>query len=189
MTNSEKDSVVQMFDATALGKSLKETTVRTVKTHIQDIITVWCHSHHGIDLYYWKDERNNIIKQQMQFHGQIAEWNVIEGTRTGVVIEDEQSAQASSHIAYDELAMSLTIEQIVRILNAAVSLKENERQSLIRNFTQSRHFGTLSTEEVLSLYGRPKTVLNLFSAWWDRIIYTGWFRLESYIRLSKKPRR
>lgn len=178
-----------MFDAAVLGKSLKETTVRTVKTNIQDIVTVWCHSQHGVDLYYWKDERNNIIKQQMQFHGQIAEWNVIEGTRTGVVIEDEQSAQASSHIAYDEPAMGLTIDQIVGILHAAVSLKESERLALIRNFTESRHFGTLSVAEVLSLYGRPVTVANLASAWWDRVIYAGWFRFTSYIRLSKKPRR
>ena len=166
-----------IFDAAALGKTLRETTVRTVKTDIQDITTVWCHSDRGIDLFYWKDERNNIIKQQMQFQGQVAEWNVIEGTRTGVVIEEEKEGRSVAHISYDESPMGLTVDQIVHILSQASALRPLERDCLIKNFVESRHFGTLSSKEVLSLYGQPRTWSNLLMAWWDRFIYSRHFRL------------
>lgn len=160
-----------MFDASALGKSLKETTVRTVKTDLQDIVTVWCHSDRGVDLFYWKDERENIIKQQMQFHGQIAEWNVIEGTRTGYVVEEDRDGQPVARVAYDATPMGLTVAQIVKILSEASELKEPLRTALMRNFEESRHFGLLSPREVLSLYGQKKTWRNLAMAWWDRIVY------------------
>jgi hypothetical protein len=168
----KRSETFAMFDASALGKSLKETTVRTVKTDLQDIITVWCHSDQGVDLFYWKDERQNIIKQQMQFHGQIAEWNVIEGTRTGVVIEDEKDGKQISHVAYDESPVGLTVSQIVKILSEARDIKEPLRTVLIKNFAESRHFGLLSPQEVLSLYGQKQTWRNLAMAWWDRIIYS-----------------
>jgi hypothetical protein len=160
---------IGVFSAEVLGKSLKQMPLRTIKTGVQNVTSAWYHSDRNVDLYIWKDERSNIIKQQLQFHGQIAEWNIIEGTRTGLVIEE--GAETTQAIQFDQKRQPYTIDQVVDILRSINDMADLERGQLIKNFSESPNFGDLKPTEVLSLYGRPNNWRNRIMAWFDRLVF------------------
>jgi hypothetical protein len=166
---------IGVFSAEILGRSLKQMPTKTFKAGVQDVTTNWYHSDRDVDLYIWKDERANIIKQQLQFHGQIVEWNIIEGTRTGLVVENgtdtETDGETKPPVRFDRVRQSYTVEQVVDILRAIQEIADTERASLIKNFAESPNFGDLRPDQVLSLYGRPNNIRNRLMAWFDRVVF------------------
>lgn len=181
---SKPSSQIEVFSAQLLGKSLRLMEGRTIRTGVQDVTLSLYHSDRDVGLFIWKDQRTNIIKQQLQFHGQVVEWNIIEGTRTGVMIEEgydpygeanvidmrhPQGGQAA--IKYDKVRQPYTIEQVVEILRSIEGMSEAEKAQLIKNFAESPNFSDLKPEEVLSLYGRPNNWRNRLLAWFDRLVF------------------
>jgi hypothetical protein len=166
---------IGVFSAEILGKSLKQMPAKTFKAGVQDITTNWYHSDRDVDLYIWRDERANIIKQQLQFHGQIVEWNIIEGTRTGLVVEGGTDGATvndpKAPVRFDPVRQAYTVEQVIEILRAIQEIAEAERTSLIKNFAESPNFADLSPDQVLSLYGRPDNMRNRLMAWFDRLVF------------------
>lgn len=163
-------SQIGVFDATMLGRSLRPMTTKVVRAGAQEVISSWYHSDRDVDLFVWKDERSNIIKQQLQFHGQIVEWNIIEGTRTGMLIEEGEQGERPT-VLFDQVRQPYTVEQVVEILRAAHEMSEEERRQLIKNFAESPNFSDLTPEQVLSLYGKPNTIKNRLVAWFDRLVF------------------
>ena len=79
----------EFFNGKTVGRGLKEVAVDLIKTENEDLVSRWYHGTTGADLFTWADRRNNIIKQQLNFNGQVVEWNCLEGIKTGVVIEQD----------------------------------------------------------------------------------------------------
>lgn len=160
------------FDPELLGRSLKQMNTKQIRTDSQDVTSSWYHSERDVDLFIWRDERANIIKQQLVFLGQIVEWNIIEGTRTGVLVEEGPTEEEMKpHIQFDESRQSMTVGQVVEILRAIAVMPALEREQLIKNFSESPNFADLHPEQVLSLYGRPNTWRNRLMAWLDRLVF------------------
>lgn len=165
---------VAVFDANLLGRSLKQMSTKTVNTGAQDVTSSWYHSERDADLYIWKDERSNIIKQQFLFLGQVVEWNIIEGTRTGLMVDEGEadgSGTVKPTVLFDQVRQPYTVEQVVGILKAVQDLSDSERRQLIKNFAESPNFADLRPEEVLALYGRPNNLKNRLMAWFDRVVF------------------
>ena len=45
---------------------------------MQNVGSHWYHSDQDADIYIWLDEVGNVIKQQVNFVGQVVEWNIVE---------------------------------------------------------------------------------------------------------------
>lgn len=148
------EPAIRAFDAKNIGKSLLEVAAEYIKTEEQDIETRWFHSAQDADLFIWRDERKNVIKQQVSFFGQIAEWNLLEGVRTGVVIETEPDKKmaGSQLVQFDSNPVKTTLEQGVEILAYTLGLKDTERRQLIDNFLASPQLAKLSAEEIFARY-------------------------------------
>ncbi|MCB0350459.1 MAG: hypothetical protein KDD38_04705 [Bdellovibrionales bacterium] len=143
-----------LFDARELGLSLKEVATDIIKKEDKEIQSHWYHSSKDADLFIWKDHKNNIIKQQISFYGQLMEWNIIEGVRTGLVIEDETTKlNGSALIRYDGELQKQTAQQGIDIVGHVPGLNAQDKIDIISNFIKSPLFSQMSPEEILSRYG------------------------------------
>jgi hypothetical protein len=152
---------VKIFNAKELGRSLREVAVEVLQKEDHNIESHWYHSAKDADMFIWKDQHKNIIKQQVTFYGQLIEWNVLEGVRTGLLIEDEVSQKIGSSplIRYDSVPQQHGIEQGVDIVSHVQGLTQSDKLKIIENFIQSPHFNQMTPEEVMKRYGlhRQKT--------------------------------
>lgn len=148
------------YNPKEMGRSLKEVATDIIQTESQGVVSRWLHSQHDIDLFIWQDEQHNIIKQQLSFHGQIAEWNLIEGIRTGVIYEDETqggpAGPSAELIRYDEDLQKGTILQALELIRFIEALPEAEREQLIENFKKDPSLGNLSPELFLKKYKKQE---------------------------------
>lgn len=143
------------FDPAGLGESLREVATDVINAGETEIIHRWFHSPKDADLFIWLDKGQNIIKQQITFYGQVVEWNIIEGVRTGVIVEDENRAavKASDVIRFDARAQKAPIDQALDLLRHIATLNDLERHVLIKNFAQNPTSTSLDPEEFVRRYG------------------------------------
>ena len=86
-----------------IGGSVKEMGSDMVKTTHQNVISHWYHSDMDADVIIWRDEKQNIIKQQVNLLGQVIEWNIVDGLRTGFVVEIEKKGEQNENNPKKEL--------------------------------------------------------------------------------------
>jgi hypothetical protein len=143
-----------MFNAQDIGSSLQEVAADYIKTEDNEIESHWYHSQKDADLYYWRDNKKNIIKQQVSFLGQIIEWNILDGVRTGVVVEDEtsQSMGCSPLVHYDKSPSPSTLGQCVDIVAHIPKLPASEKQQIMNNFLHSPNLHNLPLAEIISRF-------------------------------------
>lgn len=153
---------VRLFDAKEVGRSLTEVAVDIVKNEDKEVESRWFHSSKDADFFIWKDHNKNIIKQQLSFCGQLMEWNIIEGIRTGYIIEDasEKAAESvskkvksSALIRYDAKLQRQTAEQCIDIVGHIPGLKDQDKIQIINNFTNSPVFSQMLPEDIMKRYG------------------------------------
>lgn len=144
-----------LFDPAALGESLKEVATDIINTGEAEIVHRWFHSARDADFFLWLDKQNNVIKQQVTFYGQVVEWNIVEGVKTGLIIEDEtrSAVKASDLIRFDVQVQQAPVEQAVKLLKAMTALNDLERHVLAKNFVHSPTSKSLDPEEFVRRYG------------------------------------
>jgi hypothetical protein len=145
------------FSGKSVGKNLKEVAVDLIKTQSEDLVSRWYHASPGTDLFTWADRRNNILKQQLNYNGQVVEWNCLEGIKTGVIIELEmedtkESAARSETIKFDSKPQLDSIELALEILKHS-PFEDQLRNQLIGNFRDPQNIETMQPDAFLSRFG------------------------------------
>lgn len=137
---ANKPTPVEVFNAKILGSSLQEVAVEFIKSEGLEIESRWFHSKKDADFFIWSDHRKNIVKQQVTYYGQVIEWNIIDGLRTGVLVEDEKSQQMGSSpiIQYDLTPQFHTVTQCIQLIHFIPNLLDTTKSQVIYNFTQSQ---------------------------------------------------
>lgn len=137
----DKRAAAQPIDLEALGASLKELAADVVPGEKAEFLSRWFHSPKlEADFFIWFDHKNRIIKHQLCFFGQVVEWNLVNGTRTGLIIEDEWGPagdEISETIHFDKDMQNSVVEQAIRVLSAVPELSSEERTKVIFNLTNS----------------------------------------------------
>ncbi|MCB0392098.1 MAG: hypothetical protein KDD58_12455 [Bdellovibrionales bacterium] len=142
------------FDIKEAGASMEEVAVDVIKSEGQNLTSYWYHSPLDVDLYVWFDEKKNIIKQQVSICGQICEWNIVDGVRTGYIFETEaENSDEESTIHYDLAMHKTSLNQAVELLRFAESLNSNTIEKLIYNFERNPMVDSIDPKELLSQYG------------------------------------
>jgi hypothetical protein len=152
----ENLSFPRFFNAQELGHSLKEVATDLINTTHQEVVSRWFHSNKDADLYIWLDKGENILKQQLSFYGQIVEWNLIEGVKTGLIIEDENrnsGVSPSEVVQFDSRPQRPPLEQAVELLKHMTALKEDERRELVANFVKPSMANTIDPQEFVDRFG------------------------------------
>jgi hypothetical protein len=143
----------QFFDANRLGRSLKEVSSDLLRVEAQDLVGRWFHANDDIDLFIWTDENKRIVKQQLTFLGQVVEWNIVEGTRTGVIIEEEGAESGGTHmdaemIHFDQTAQPHPLGLAMDLIRNTTALSEPEQKQIIANFFKGQKFSKLGSQEL-----------------------------------------
>lgn len=127
-----------LFNPRLIGESLKQVAVDIVQSENQGIESRWFHSQNDADLFFWKDKQKNIIKHQMTFLGQVLVWDIVDGLRTGVVVDDETAGKSESAlIKFDQSPQKQTVMQGIEILVHVGGLSSEEKQKIIKNCSQA----------------------------------------------------
>ncbi len=128
------------FDTTILGQSLRPISSDVMKTEAHNLVSQWYQSKYDLNLFIWKDEHGVIIRQQLTFFGVVADWNIMEGARTGAVLEGERSrfVATSDTIQLDPKPNPLILEQARKITESATVLPDLDRGQCARNWVQAK---------------------------------------------------
>ena len=107
-------------------------------------------------MFIWIDANHNIIKQQLSFYGQVVEWNVVEGVKTGLIIEHEgrenDSVNGSEVVRFDPKPQKGPVDQALALLHHITALADDERRALQGNFEQSASSTTMPPEMFLERF-------------------------------------
>ncbi|MCC6276418.1 MAG: hypothetical protein IT289_00730 [Oligoflexia bacterium] len=165
MKESKSDQPM-FFSGKWIGESLKEVSVDFIETEKAELMSRWFHGEPGTDLYAWLDNRQNVIKQQLSFVGQVVEWNCLDGLKTGVVIESdlgvstpntqkpEDSKRAVSEtVQFDQAPQSTAIKLALEILSN-LQVDEKLKNQLMGNFQDPQHLQTMSPQDFMRRFGQ-----------------------------------
>ncbi len=136
--------VPRHFDARTLGESLKEVAIDYIETEDSNLQSRWFQSDSDADLFIWTDVNRKkltpsqeIIKYQLSFFGQVVEWSIFDGVRTGVIIENEiQGENPSEVIEFDQIPQVGSLEQATHLLKFVGELGLKDQQYLILMLNQ-----------------------------------------------------
>ncbi len=169
----------KFFNGKSIGKSLKEVAVDLIETDSDRLVSRWFHSDMNTDLFTWMDKGQNIIKQQISFHGQVVEWNCLEGIKTGLVVESdfevyipthsapksgahgkgtvgglgaESKPQSSETIQFDSNPQMHSIDLALEILNH-FEIDSHLHHQLIGNFKDPQNIKTMSPKTFVDRFG------------------------------------
>lgn len=151
----------RLFDAEALGMSFEQLAIDVVKGETTDFMSRWYRARVGeADLVIWTDGEKRIIKHQLCFYGQIVDWNPINGTRTGLVVEEEVAQSAttpdvSEIIRFDRALQNTVVEQAIEVMSRIPGLGDGDRSAMIFNLRQSPRLHARARERALKVWA-PK---------------------------------
>jgi hypothetical protein len=194
ITQEKSENRPQLFDAQALGASFQELGIDIVRSENAEFVTRWFRAARAdADLTIWLDGENRIVKHQLCVFGQVVEWNLIHGTRTGLIVETESlggqseervsiplqggnpsrpdPSSTSEQIQFDERPLGGTVEQAIGVLMSVPALKDSERQTLIFNLRQSPRLQPHAREQTLRAWA-PKVndiIADVRPSFWSRL--------------------
>ncbi len=175
-----KASLPTYLNMKDIGKSLKEMGSDVVKTTHQNVVSHWYHSEMDADVIIWKDEKQNIIKQQVNLLGQVIEWNIVDGLRTGFVVETEEKAQqvrgqgpsqeqfqgqtdgkqqaanfaGPNEIQFDRNPTAASINQAIELIHFLNCISENDKEALAYNLKNAPKISSMDPRDFLKKFGR-----------------------------------
>jgi hypothetical protein len=140
MKQAQDQQAHQLLDPRRLGESFEKVSSEVIQTEMQYVISQWFHSSYDSDLFVWTDLKNNIIKQQVSICGQVVEWNLLEGVRTGMVLEEDSAdeTKGSEVIRFDASVQRSSVSLACQVIQHINELNSEVRELIISNFSQPK---------------------------------------------------
>lgn len=146
---SEEIGTPIYFDPIKVGASLKEVGLDYQEIDDKEIVTRWFRDQKSeTDIFVWLNKDQKIIKQQISTMGQLTEWNILDGVRTGVILESEFSAHtlmengltsgdsASEVIRFDKSIQLQTLNMGLAILKHTTCVEPDLMSRVTAHFHQ-----------------------------------------------------
>ena len=149
------------FEPKKVGEDLSEVALELLNVENYQVESRWFHSQFETDLFIWSDQKGVIIKQQLSFYGQVVEWNAFEGTRTGVILEDEVGASGikpSEVVQFDASASDTTINMAIEIISNITKIKEPLKDKIITNFKHKKPHHINIVKETKGAFAKLRTL-------------------------------
>jgi hypothetical protein len=157
--NDTPKSTPILLDPAKVGASLKEVGVDYQEIESKQVETRWFRDKISeTDIFVWMSKDRKMIKQQVSVMGLLTEWNILDGVRTGVVLESELSAQdlmqsgltpddtASEVIHFDKDPQQRTLDISISILKNMTCVEPELKELMLRQFNQGVGFSRGSSQ-------------------------------------------
>lgn len=115
-----------------LAQRMNFVSFDTLQLENQSVRSHWYRHDDGLDFYYFQKDDGRLIKVHISVLGQIIEWNPLDGTRTGLLVEQEQGGEVFESVHYDSRANTTSVEQGLVVIENANCLASPLREELIR---------------------------------------------------------
>jgi hypothetical protein len=162
-----------LFDAEQIGRTLREVAVDVIETEGSTILSRWFHSKHDVELFLWLDGDQNVIKYQVTFFGQVVEWNVFEGVKTGYIIEEEVAGHGDENvketIEFDQTPQDSAIERAIRLLEHVPDLPGPHREKICSNLRLRVRGEPDSQDAFIRRYGEVYGKSSKGRGFWKRL--------------------
>lgn len=143
-----------------LAQKMNFVSFDTLHIEEQSVKSHWYRHDEGLDLYFFQKDDGRMIKVHLSFFGQVIEWNPFDGTRTGLMIEQEQGSEITETVQFDARTNSASVDQSLVILENASCLSEPLRRDLCKLLKPSQK---TSARQNGSLYLTLKNAWNRFA--------------------------
>jgi hypothetical protein len=166
----------------SLALDVREVSIDFIEVEKQTLRSRWFHSEQESDLFVWMDERGRLFKAQANVLGQVLEWNIMHGVRTGVAVENElqltenEEPTLREQILFDGKPRRATQDFIIAFVSHLTCLEVNLQRDVCEAFrgeaalSLMRHFNpdndpfetalSMIAQKARKLWG---AVLGLFS--------------------------
>lgn len=114
-----------------LAQKMNFVSFDTLQMERQSVQSHWFRHEEGLDIYYFQKEDGRLLKLHISCFGQVIEWNPLDGTRTGLLIEEEQNGEVFETVQYDARANRESVDQSVVILQNASAIDHKIRSELV----------------------------------------------------------
>jgi hypothetical protein len=141
------------LDPVKIGASLIEVGVDYQEIESREVQTRWFRGQSSeTDVFVWLNKELKMIKQQISFMGLIAEWNILDGVRTGMMMESEILSKdlsengltaddtASEVIQFDKKIQKRTLDISLSILKNMNCVEPDLKALMIKNYNQGQGF-------------------------------------------------
>lgn len=167
-TQNAERKVPTYFNPKIIGESLLEMDLNFIQTENDKIVSRWYHGPTDTDLMFWFDSRQNLIKLQILFCGQVVEWNILDGLRTGYVVEEEldpNDSTTSHKIVYDLKINSASVQQTAEIIQNVSLLDEKNRSVAIEHLKNPFKLSQMNVEDIVLKYSNHLAQQDVKTFW------------------------
>ena len=173
MRETDSRRIPPFFNPRSVGEALKEVDVRFLPNEKINLTSRWFHGPQDADIFIWTDEKDRVVKQQIGFCGQVVEWNVVEGLRTGLIVEKEAGSHnlpASEIIQYDNSAQKPAIQMAIELVLHVTALEGSLRQEVLGHLERPESLASTDPEEFVRRYGAQKQSQSSQKSWRSRLL-------------------
>jgi hypothetical protein len=155
--NVSEKSESRFFSPQKQGESFREVDVSASSGGTNQVTTRWFHSDTS-DLYIWLDSRGEIVKQQITLNGLTVEWNILDGLRTGIVLEEEileVKVKPSESVIWDKIPSQAAVNLAMTLLVHMKALEDPVKNKILAQFKKPAAIGHLAADEMARRFGVP----------------------------------
>jgi len=127
LNDSKRGLSATLFDAKALGLSLRLVSAETLQSGESELEGLWYQGGAGVGFLIWKDSGGKILRQQMFFHHLVAEWDIVNGIRTG-----SYQSEVRGRVDYDDKPHAFVVEQAWQIGQYLSGLGDTDKKQSLR---------------------------------------------------------
>lgn len=156
LSDETERRAIELCDLRQLGRGVQEMSYDVLRKGNDTVISRWFHSKEKADLFVWQDDRGNIIRQQVLVYGQVVEWNIIEGVKTGMQLDFEADEDSRDpEIRFDDTPHAATLSQALEFISHMTSVRDGLRDALYDNFIKSPKASEMDPREFVDQFGPP----------------------------------
>lgn len=115
-----------------MAQQVKFVSFDMVQTAGTELTSRWYHFE-SIDLYFYETDDKKIVKIQVTVFGQVIDWNMFDGLRTGILLEEDMLSEGPSGVIhYDRTVSMKTVSQALLVLENAFNIELRTRNMLVK---------------------------------------------------------
>ncbi|MFK8138434.1 MAG: hypothetical protein AB8E15_08745 [Bdellovibrionales bacterium] len=150
------------FDPSRAGKSLYEVKQDVLNSKTKKVVSRWYTGYRETDFFTWEDLEGHIVKAQLTYCGQVFEWNIVEGNKSGFVLVEEDQDDSKNKINTSEL------------IQYDSSLNQHAFQTAVELIESLQNIDEAQKTQLLSLIQKNITIDNMGQKdFWDHYGYSG----------------
>lgn len=127
-----------------LGAKLVEKAVDVYTVQGREVVSRWFHSGQDLDCMLWFSEKSDLVRFQMNLHGQIVDWSQSPSgatLQTGFISEEEigyggGDVQVIECVVYDEVLNCQSVETVFDLLASISGFRDEWKAQIVAALRQ-----------------------------------------------------